>query len=440
MATSSKQSKGQNNKNNDVDTPVPFSVVVFDPTRKYAAVAIDLAIKLVSLDNGEIGVLSGHTAIVRSIEFSSDGSLLLSSSDDKTIKVWDNKQRASIVEISCPKKPTSAVFANTKGPNTGKDRDTIVVFADKFGDVYSFPIFVEQEGGGLVPVVSEVKKVDEKAKKGKGKGKGKAKEGDEGDSEDEEDAQGMKPIMGHYSSITSFLITPGPRSFLITSDRDEKIRVSQFPAAFIIESFCLGHKEFVTGILTSPSLPNLLVSSGGDGTLRLWDFLAATELHCISLIDPSGTDSHSTTTVDLLATTTLRSPIFVVSVENKPVLYLYQIVENKLVILQTLQLKSPPISATADNEQNLWVTLSDGSVSFLTPNKETQQYNLSSSPLCDTLNSAAVAQTAPSSNVKAILKSLSKYELYHKYQSEDNNNGDEERKGKRGKKGHNPTN
>lgn len=33
------------------------------------------------------------------------------------------------------------------------------------------------------------------------------------------------------------------QKFLITADRDEKIRISHFPNAYNIETFCLGHKE-----------------------------------------------------------------------------------------------------------------------------------------------------------------------------------------------------
>ena len=35
------------------------------------------------------------------------------------------------------------------------------------------------------------------------------------------------------------------QKFLITADRDEKIRISHFPNAYNIETFCLGHKESV---------------------------------------------------------------------------------------------------------------------------------------------------------------------------------------------------
>ena len=50
----------------------------------------------------------------------------------------------------------------------------------------------------------------------------------------------QKPLLllGHVSILTCMLTTP---TRIITGDRDEKIRVSKFPNAYNIESFCLGH-------------------------------------------------------------------------------------------------------------------------------------------------------------------------------------------------------
>ena len=53
-------------------------------------------------------------------------------------------------------------------------------------------------------------------------------------------------LMGHLSSITDmYLASENDQEFIITSDRDEKIRVTKYPQAFEIEAFCLGHEEYV---------------------------------------------------------------------------------------------------------------------------------------------------------------------------------------------------
>nr|XP_010336538.1 tRNA (guanine-N(7)-)-methyltransferase non-catalytic subunit WDR4 isoform X2 [Saimiri boliviensis boliviensis] len=77
-------------------------------------------------------------------------------------------------------------------------------------------------------------------------------------------------------------VSPDDR-FILTADRDEKIRVSWAAAPHSIESFCLGHTEFVSRISVVPTQPRLLLSSSGDGTLRLWEYRSGRQLHCCRL-------------------------------------------------------------------------------------------------------------------------------------------------------------
>lgn len=79
-----------------------------------------------------------------------------------------------------------------------------------------------------------------------------------------------KLLMGHLSMILDLKLSPNKR-FLATSDRDEKIRISHFPNAYNIQSFCLSHSEFVSSIMLVDD--NLLLSGSGDGTLKLWNYM-----------------------------------------------------------------------------------------------------------------------------------------------------------------------
>lgn len=69
---------------------------------------------------------------------------------------------------------------------------------------------------------------------------------------------------------------------MITSDRDEKIRVTNYPQTENIESYCLGHLEYVSGIEQLPD-GDLLVSVSGDKTIRIWNFLKGTECFQLNL-------------------------------------------------------------------------------------------------------------------------------------------------------------
>lgn len=86
-------------------------------------------------------------------------------------------------------------------------------------------------------------------------------------------------VLGHVSLLTEILCAALPqksgkkRNYVITSDRDEHIRVSRgLPQAFVIENYCLGHTAFISQMCLIPPKPRLLVSGGGDDYLMLWDW------------------------------------------------------------------------------------------------------------------------------------------------------------------------
>lgn len=87
------------------------------------------------------------------------------------------------------------------------------------------------------------------------------------------------PLLGHMCIILDILITPDEK-FIITCDRDEKIRVSCFPNSYNINSYCVGHTEFVTALSLLPHNKEILISASGDGTLRFWEFKIGKQLLC----------------------------------------------------------------------------------------------------------------------------------------------------------------
>ncbi|OWZ05923.1 hypothetical protein PHMEG_00021898 [Phytophthora megakarya] len=80
----------------------------------------------------------------------------------------------------------------------------------------------------------------------------------------------IKTLLGHTTSMVTHVAVNHDSSLLLTADRDEKLRVSRFPNAAIIESYCLGHAASLTKVACSAATPDLVVSTSMDNTLKLW--------------------------------------------------------------------------------------------------------------------------------------------------------------------------
>ena len=72
-------------------------------------------------------------------------------------------------------------------------------------------------------------------------------------------------IMGHLSMLldVAFVRTKDDQPYILTADRDEKIRLSHYPNAYNIQGYCLGHIEFVSHVKLVDT--NHILSASGDG-------------------------------------------------------------------------------------------------------------------------------------------------------------------------------
>ncbi len=103
-------------------------------------------------------------------------------------------------------------------------------------------------------------------------------------------------LLGHVSLLTdvaSVTITdetsssPRPRSYILTADRDEHIRVSRgIPQTYVIEGYCLGHTEFVSKLCVPDWNKRTLISGGGDDFLLIWDWPTGTVRQKVDLKGP----------------------------------------------------------------------------------------------------------------------------------------------------------
>ncbi|XP_006366671.1 tRNA (guanine-N(7)-)-methyltransferase non-catalytic subunit wdr4 isoform X1 [Solanum tuberosum] len=229
------------------ESEVAPALIAVHPTQKSVAVAVGSNLRVYNLQEGcsvslvdDSGVHM-HKDSIRAIRYGAEGKLFVSAGDDKLVKIWVTDSWRCISSVSSEKRVTAVAISND---------GRFVSFADKFGVIYA----VEIEGSHENQSLPNKKAV---------------------------------PILAHYCSIITSLEFSPDGQYIISADRDFKIRVSVFPekpsdGAHEIQSFCLGHSEFVSClafICSQDSQQWYLLSGGGDSTVRLWDFT------CGSLLD-----------------------------------------------------------------------------------------------------------------------------------------------------------
>lgn len=95
-------------------------------------------------------------------------------------------------------------------------------------------------------------------------------------------------IQGHLSQVLDVLVNSNQK-YVISADRDEKIKVSKWPVSHEIETYCMGHKEFVSSIeCFCLGDSEYLISGSGDGTLKVWDYIKGNCLYTVELNSPIG--------------------------------------------------------------------------------------------------------------------------------------------------------
>ena len=173
--------------------------------------------------------------------------------------------------------------------------DSTILCADKFGDVYSLPLTRETSGlcsarsttsdgmhrqshkashSGCTPSATSLTVHT----KGNREALRQQQEARNRKVEKRSSCFECQLLLGHVSLLTDIIcatavISDFPQHYILTSDRDEHIRISRgIPQAHIIENYCLGHTEFVSKLRILPAYPHLLLSGGGDDYLLLWNW------------------------------------------------------------------------------------------------------------------------------------------------------------------------
>lgn len=171
---------------------------------------------------------------IRDLQIFNDGKSLVACTDsNKGIVIVDIDLEASEDCLTVRKREQ---FAKRPNAITLTSDEKIVLMADKFGDVYTIDTTSNST-----------------------------------DSLNEE----RKPLLGHVSMLTDILLqkskTTG-KEYVITTDRDEHIKISNYPQSFVVDKWLFGHKEFISSIVSPSWRTEWLISAGGDESIFLWNW------------------------------------------------------------------------------------------------------------------------------------------------------------------------
>ncbi|KAK4447573.1 hypothetical protein QBC34DRAFT_409783, partial [Podospora aff. communis PSN243] len=217
---------------------------------------------------------------------------------DKTIWVFEHDGQGNLKELShrtMPKRPCSIAITS--------DNETILS-ADKFGDVYSIPLIPSPsdtatpapKSRSATPSTLQAFKPQANEFTVHTKRNLKALENQKlglkikAADKPAELAFEHTLLLGHVSMLTAVAVGTHPttrRSYILTADRDEHIRVSrgEHSQAHIIDAFCLGHEDFVSRLCIPPLSPEILVSGGGDDDIFVWNWAAGRLLARTSVLE-----------------------------------------------------------------------------------------------------------------------------------------------------------
>ncbi|XP_077584266.1 tRNA (guanine-N(7)-)-methyltransferase non-catalytic subunit wdr4 [Stigmatopora nigra] len=239
----------------------------------------------------------------------------------KLVALTDDSKRLVLFQYESSWQHVSTRWLVRRGTSLvfSKGEDEVLV-ADKSGDVYSFSVIEREKEGKLK--------------------------------------------MGHLSMVLAVTMSTNG-NYLITADRDEKIRVSHLRSPYNIQSFCLGHKEFVSSLLVPSGDLHWLLSGSGDGTVKLWEYKTGQNLQSLDLNNLEDTlvpklENEKNVTICNIACSPDGCYI-AVQCDSISKIQFFRLnkdsEEKKLVPHSRLHLPQCPLAITFDLEGRLWVLM-----------------------------------------------------------------------------------
>lgn len=145
-------------------------------------------------------------------------------------------------------------------------------------------------------------------------------------------------MLGHTASmLTEVKLLDGHT--LLTADRDEIVRISEFPQTTIVKGYLMGHTAFLCSM--DPSSKDVCVTCGGDETVRLWN------TNTFELL--STKETPDMLPMQLSADGERVAVIF----HNSNTIHIYSITD--LELLQTIECSAQPLGVSLQQESTMYV-------------------------------------------------------------------------------------
>ncbi|KAJ9655088.1 tRNA (guanine-N(7)-)-methyltransferase non-catalytic subunit trm82 [Neophaeococcomyces mojaviensis] len=296
--------------------------------------------------------------------------------EDKAVRVFSVSRKGRLRQLSSRSMPKKSCALTLTAD------ETTILIADKFGDVYALPLHptAGYQRKSETPQVQTNFKPSATALTVHTKGNLEALRQQQTQKQIPPKKEGLdfehRLLLGHVSLLTDLAIAQAEiqgkqRPFILTSDRDEHIRVSRgIPQAHIIHTFCLGHTEFVSKLCIIPWAKNVLVAGNGEPSLRVYDWQRGVETQRLDLRETFCRDLETCLPLDRsigkLAVSGIwplsyneKSRGLLVALEGLSLLFVFALTRFELRHVQTLNLDGNALDVVDLREQHAVVVSID---------------------------------------------------------------------------------
>jgi WD40 repeat protein len=213
-----------------------------------------------------IRTFQGHSGSVRAVAIMPDDRIVVSASNDNTLKVWDLEDGREIKTLNghTDLVSTVALIPGSRNVISGSNDGTLKVWDPENG-LENYTLTDHGNPILAVAVTSDGREAISGSEDGTL------------NLWDLEKREKIRTFKGHDRAIWSVAFVPDG-SMAVSCSQDKTLKIWNFKSAKEID--LLGHKDFVRGVAVTPDGRRVL-SASFDGTLKIWDLKKAQEINTL---------------------------------------------------------------------------------------------------------------------------------------------------------------